>query len=65
MSRDWDKYIEEVRAVSKTRTYMDAFENAGKFIQDNYQYMHSDYEYDYFKNPVAHQLEKKNIQIKY
>jgi len=65
MSRDWDKYFEELRAVSKTRTYMDAFENASKSIQDNYEYMYSDYRYDYFKNPVADSLEDKNIQIKY
>jgi len=65
MNRDWDKYFKELREVSGTRTSDQAFENAGKFIQDNYQYLYSDHEYDYFKNPVAHQLEKKNIQIKY
>ena len=63
--RNWDEYFKELREVAETRTYLEAFENAGKFVQDNYQYMHSDYEFDYFKNPSAASLEDKNIQIKY
>jgi len=63
--KNWDKYFKELREVSGTRTYLEAFENAGKFIQDNYEYTHSDYKFDYFKNPSADSLANKNIQIKY
>jgi len=63
--RDWDEYFKELRGVSEKRSYLEAFKNAGKFIQDNYEYMHSDYEFDYFKNPSANSLADKNIQIKY
>ena len=65
MPREWDQYFAELKAVSEKRSYLEAFENAGKSIQDNYQYICSDKEFDYFKNPHAETLEKKNIQIRY
>ena len=63
--RDWDKYFKELREVSVTRTSDQAFENAGKFIQDNYQYLYSDRKYDHFKDPLAFNLQEKWVQIRY
>ena len=65
MNMDSELYRLKVIQAMKKRNHIQAFENANNNIKQNYAYTHSDFEYDYFKNPVADTLEKKYVKVKY
>ena len=60
-----EQYRLQVLQVMKKRNHIQAFKNASDYVKANYAYTHSDFDYDYFKNPIASELDEKYIKVKY